>query len=92
VISVNYFSYLILFHFLGIGFDGCQYITNGIPTNTGLAARLSSSGIFFFLLSKIYIKGAKGRNPKYTGCIQGTPKEQGKENNCLKNQNRNNHV
>jgi hypothetical protein len=39
--------------------------------------------IFFFLISKIYRKGAKGRNPKYTGCIQGTPKEQGKENNCL---------
>jgi hypothetical protein len=44
------------------------------------------------LISKIYRKGAKGRNPKYTGCIQGTPKEQGKENNCLRNQNRNNHV
>jgi hypothetical protein len=45
----------------------------------------------FFLISKIYRKGAKGRNPKYTGCIQGTPKEQGKENNCLRNQNRNKH-
>jgi hypothetical protein len=40
-----FFFYLILFHFLGIGFDGCQYITNDIPTNTGLAAQLSSSGI-----------------------------------------------
>jgi hypothetical protein len=45
----------------------------------------------FFFISKIYRKGAKGRNPKYTGCIQGTPKEQGKENNCLRNQNRNKH-
>jgi len=48
--------------------------------------------ICFFFISKIYRKGAKGRNPKYTGCIQETPKEQGKENNCLRNQNRNNHV